>query len=552
MASLILQIMKYESRMQDALLIFFQKAFKEDHRRLSLDEKDKDIRDIKGSYLDNGCFWCVVDQNEKIYGTIALRNLGDFFEIRRLFVLKKVQNKGYGKKLITLAIEYAIKQNASQLKIAVMEKGKAVQHLMDEFEFFPTKQYNNSSADIFFKRDLTLDYIYNFKLKQLTQAFKNSIILNPTENIPFYNEMYDTRFFEGLYVSERLKDINDKVIFAGRYEYIEFFEYIKQEWKKRLKAYDVDLKTLAGLNAHLILFLCILSPNDTVMLLPEICGGHFSTEQILRNLGANVVQMIPDKKNFRVNIQQTRTLIEAAKPNYIFVDRSEGLLYEDFSWLKDYPDIYKIFDASQYLTQILLEQYISPFDMGFDMIVSTLHKNYPGPQKGIIAVKRDENIWKSYLKDAKTYISNTHPMHIANSVIPLLNEEDLISYSRLNIECSQLLEDYLLQMGVPVVAISGTEPRTLHIGVLCDSKELSYEYYLKLQNICFLCNYRQLPYDLGFGLRIGTSAAVRMGLRPSHVKELATIMAETFHGSITASISKRASKFIQTIKKSSF
>lgn len=547
---MILQIIKYESKMQNALLIFFKKTFKEDQRYLSLDEKDKDLCDIKGSYLDNGCFWCIVDQNEKIYGTIALRNLGDFFEIRRLFVLKKFQNKGYGKKLITLAIEYAIKQNASQLKIAVMERGTAVQHLMDVFEFSPTKQYNNSSADIFFKRDLTPDYIYNFKLKQLSQAFENSIILNPTENIPFYNKMYDTRFFEGLYVSERLKDINDKVIFAGRNDYIEFFEYIKQEWKKRLNAYDVDLKTLAGLNAHLILFLCILSPGDTVMLLPEICGGHFSTEQILRNLGAKVVQMVPDKKKLRVDKQQTRLLIKETKPNYIFVDRSEGLLYEDFSWLKDYTDIYKIFDASQYLTQILLEHYISPFDMGFDMIVSTLHKNYPGPQKGIIAVKKDEEIWENYQRDAKTYISNTHPMHIANSIIPLLNEEEFISYSSLNIECSRLLEEYLLQMKVPVVQSSGAEPRTLHVWILCDDKELSYKYYLKLQTLHILCNYRQLPYDLGFGLRVGTSAAVRMGLRPADVKELATIMANAYHGPVTPSIIKRANKLIQTVKKS--
>ena len=105
----------------------------------------------------------------------------------------------------------------------------------------------------------------------------------------------------------------------------------------------------------------------------------------------------------------------------MFVDRREGLYYEDFSWLLD-CNAYKIFDASQYLTSILCEAYANPFDWGFDMIVSTLHKNYPGPQKGMFAVKNTEDVvWDRYVKNAKTFISNTHPKSIIDSIRPQLN-----------------------------------------------------------------------------------------------------------------------------------
>jgi len=124
-----------------------------------------------------------------------------------------------------------------------------------------------------------------------------------------------------------------------------------------------------------------------------------------------------------------------------------------------------------------------------------------------------------------------------------------MAYSRLNIECSRLLEEHLIQLGVPVVRCSGSEPRTLHIWILCSSKELSYEYYLKLESINFLSNYRQFPYELGFGLRVGTSAAVRMGLRPVHIKELAAIMAEAFCEPVTPTLIKRANKLIKRIHK---
>lgn len=71
----------------------------------------------------------------------------------------------------------------------------------------------------------------------MRKKFESSLILNPTENVPFIYDIENTNFFAGLYVSERFKDVNDKVIFAGRNEYIEFFQYIKKEWSKKLKAY---------------------------------------------------------------------------------------------------------------------------------------------------------------------------------------------------------------------------------------------------------------------------------------------------------------------------
>ena len=54
---------------------------------------------------------------------------------------------------------------------------------------------------------------------QLINSFKEhhkeSLILNPTENIPFYsNDNLD--FLEGMYIPEETRNENSKVIFAGR------------------------------------------------------------------------------------------------------------------------------------------------------------------------------------------------------------------------------------------------------------------------------------------------------------------------------------------------
>ena len=543
-----MQIIQYTEELNVKIYKFFQKVFKENARSFSPFGKDADILDISENYMIDGSFWCLINEKKAICGTIALRKLKDCYEIRRFFVLKRYQGCGYGTNLLNIAVNYSIDNNYSLLKAATMSNGLAAQHIFLANGFSKTECYNNSTADIFFQFEITTNSAYKYKLEYLRKKFESSLILNPTENVPFIYDIENTNFFAGLYVSERFKDVNDKVIFAGRNEYIEFFQYIKKEWSKKLKAYDVDLKSLSGLNAHLILFLCILKPGDKIILLPEIAGGHFATEEILKNIGAITYQMVPNYEKLGVDVSKTMKLIESEKIDYVFVDRSEGLYYEDFSWLKDCTQCYKIFDASQYISSILCEHFMNPFDMGFDMIITTLHKNYPGPQKGLIAVKNADVVWKQYLAHAKTYISNTHPKAIADSLLPLMYEEQFNKYCETCNSCVSELEKLLFDYNVPIVRRSDEQTPTHHLWILCSDKYKSYQYYLKLESIGLLTNYRLLPYNLGYGLRIGLNAAVLCGLKKKHIPKLAQIMSDTYHNDISPALIKFCHKFIRKIK----
>lgn len=543
-----MEIIQYTEDMDKEIYVFFKKVFKENSRIFEPNGKDSDILNIMDSYVLNGNFWCLINVKREICGTIALRKLKDYYEIRRFFVLKKYQSCGYGTDLLNIAINFAIDNNYKILKSATMSNGYAAQHLFLKNGFLRTERYNNSTADIFFQFEITMSSAYKYKVDYLKNKFDTSLILNPTENIPFVYDTERTNFFSGLYVSERFKDVNDKVIFAGRNEYIDFFQYIKNEWKKELGAQDVDLKSLSGLNAHLIFFLCVLKPGDKVMLLPEICGGHFATEEILKNIGANIYQMVSDNRNLCVNSEKTLQLIEDEKIDYVFVDRSEGLYYEDFSWLKNTTHCYKIFDASQYISSIICNHFRNPFDMGFNMIITTLHKNYPGPQKGLIAVKTYDKVWEQYLAHAKTYISNTHPKAIADSLLPLINKNSFNLYCNTCKSCVNLLENRLIDYGVPVVKRSSELVPTQHIWILCSSKYESYQYYLKLETLGLLTNYRLLPYELGYGLRIGLNGAVLCGLKNEHIIELAKNMSDAYYNDITPQLIKTCHKFIKRVK----
>ena len=190
------------------------------------------------------------------------------------------------------------------------------------------------------------------------------LILNPVENLPYLFNIKNSDELKGLYVSDKLKTEkivqSSKIGFSGREDTNFEIRNIYQRWSERLNVKHLSMRLLSGLHAHIILFMGLGKIGDTILLLPESAGGHYATKQILERLGYHVIEMIPDMVNYCIDIEKTKKLISQIKPNLIFVDRSEGLYYEDFTTLlSDVPHTCgTIFDASQYLTNILEKDFV--------------------------------------------------------------------------------------------------------------------------------------------------------------------------------------------------
>ncbi len=371
-------------------------------------------------------------------------------------------------------------------------------------------------------------------LSEQRRQFADSIVLTPVDSLPFcLADRERTAFLHGLYLTDKLRDRDRSksalILFGGRDRASRDLADIHSLLAETLGAAEGSLRLLAGLQAHVATFMSISSIGQSVLLLSDEAGGHFSTRAILERLGLRPIDVPIDYERLCVDHAATLALVQRERPDFVFIDRSEGLRYEDFSFLGALDGPVKVFDASQFLTPILTGHYENPLAWGFDLMLFTLHKSFPGPQKaGIVGRVRGE-LWERLLAGLGTLVSSSHVENSYLAALTLLRADWLRCYAARLLDSAAELERCLSEHGVSVVPRSRQGdpawPATHHIWIETIGSEAAFTQYERLAAANVQVNYRKLPYRLGHGLRLGTSHSATAGVDVSHMTELADVVA---------------------------
>lgn len=197
--------------------------------------------------------WALVENND-IYGYLIIQhNNKDTYKIEHFYILNKFRRCGYGEKLLLELFRYALSKDIVKIYVEFDKLLNPFERLLKKMGFENQSQ-DNQKGYSHMCYYVTEKNLYDSFLKVYIKKIRTSLILNPTENFPFYDN-FDTRIFEGLYVSEDKRGINDKIIFGGRNDLVNLCDFVKETWSKRLNCAAVDLKTFSGLNAIYHLFL---------------------------------------------------------------------------------------------------------------------------------------------------------------------------------------------------------------------------------------------------------------------------------------------------------
>lgn len=563
-----MDMVEYKQLSIEDIISFIVNAHELINKTVDLTGKDSDLLNLNIDYgTSKAGFWCILENN-KIIGTMGLRPIenteSNCAEIRRLYVHPDWQKKGIGSKLIDHAINFAKSSLYEKLRVTTSADRTVMIYLLQKKGFYQIQKYRTSYADLFYEMSLKPKYLkmYGELLNSLNDGekhFQNTLILNPVENVPEMEVIKPCiSYLHGLYNTDSIRSpqekLNTKIQFSGRDTISSDVNKIYYEWAKLLEGDAVSMRLLSGLHAHTVVFMALTSIGDHVVILPEIAGGHMATKAILERLGLIVHELEVDYINQKVDMHASLAMIKKYSPKIIFIDRSEGLIYEDFSWLKDIS-AYKIFDASQYLTNIIGKDYPNPFMWGFDLILSTLHKNLPGPQRAMICTKiKDEN-WNKLKSGISTYVSNMHVFSIYSAGIILKDYEALTALSKNMINNAIKLEQELYKNNLKVIQPCPSNLQhfhTHHLWIQANSKEEAFDWYLTLERIGILVNYRKLPYNLGYGLRLGLSAATFCGLCEKDIPELAKVIDIAIKNGYSDELRKHCYMLVKRIKRKNY
>ncbi|MHB8466238.1 MAG: PLP-dependent aminotransferase family protein [Acidimicrobiales bacterium] len=383
------------------------------------------------------------------------------------------------------------------------------------------------------------------------RLLRSTLVLNPVENFPFADDIaVASGPLHGLYNSDKVRSREQRIeadhLFAGRQAIERDSRKIYAAWADAVRAEDATLRLLSGLHAHIVLFMSVARAGETVLLLPVEAGGHMSGRQILERLGLNVIEMAVNDAAMCVDVQKTVDLCERYKPAFVFVDRSEGLVVENFAPVLP-EDSFRIFDGSQYLSNIIVGDHPDPFEAGFDLLVATVHKNFPGPQKAMFATKRVDDTWREVLRGVSTYVSNMHVASTYAAGLSLTRSNWIKAYSTRMLTCAVRLEVELAENGVPVVRRPTDKVPTHHVWIREATRSRAFETFEALEQCQVLTNYRKLPYSLGVGLRLGLNAAARLGLEEADIPRLASLIASIRRDGPSPALRAEAKTFSEMI-----
>ena len=152
-----MDIVTFHVDMQEQVNEFFEKCFSAVGIPYSPKDRHADVADVDAHYMDNGCFWCLVDDG-KVIGTIAIRKIDDakrIVELKRMFVLPEFQGNGYGRLLLEHAVKCAREQQYQKMCLDTRKQFSVAQHLYRSVGFQETEKYNdNEHAELYFELEL--------------------------------------------------------------------------------------------------------------------------------------------------------------------------------------------------------------------------------------------------------------------------------------------------------------------------------------------------------------------------------------------------------------
>ncbi len=307
--------------------------------------------------------------------------------------------------------------------------------------------------------------------------------------------------------------------------------------KELFKSRKAELRVLSGGTANTAAF-SALGGHGSVLMSPGLAGGsHISHEQfgVAGILGYRVEHAEFDGDEYNIDTDATVKKILEMKPDVVTLGGSVILFphpVKEFRAACDEVGARLLYDGAHVLGLIAGGKFQDPLREGAEIMTSSTHKTFPGPQGGIILGNTDDETWKTLqMKVFPGLISNHHLHRIPAMAMTLLEMIEFgKDYASQTVSNARALGQAMHELGFRVLAEK--KGFTESHQVLVDVRENGggAEAAANLEKANIILNKNILAWDAAdsaknpSGLRIGVQEMTRIGMKESEMKEIAALM----------------------------
>ncbi len=375
------------------------------------------------------------------------------------------------------------------------------------------------------------DYIYD-QAKKHTEWFSKSLPMIASENIisPMARDLM-------------LSELQDKYAEGAPgdryYEgniYVDNIELKVQELAKDLFGVDyADVRPISGTNANQAVLMALGGPGKSITSVDVSDGAHISSAKFgsvgLRGMEPKTYPF--DVEEMNIELEGTKELIREEEPDIALFGRSVFMFPPPLEELQDvFQEVgcYVWYDAAHVLGLIAAGKFQQPMDNGVEVMTGSTHKTLPGPQRGIILSNpRDEEMEESLFYGMFPGVVSNHHLHSMAALGVALAEHQEFGkeYADQIIKNAQALGQALHERGIKVLCEHKgfTKSHTLAIDVQEQGGGETLVEAMEDANI--IANKNLMPWDEvdsarePSGIRLGSSALTRLGMKESHMDEVA-------------------------------
>jgi serine hydroxymethyltransferase (EC 2.1.2.1) len=341
---------------------------------------------------------------------------------------------------------------------------------------------------------------------------------------------------EKLYVSDLMHRYAEGVPFKRYYRGLKFVDqiedFVQQEFKKHFGANFCDIRPISGTLANYAAFAAISRRGDKILSLGIEHGSHVSHEKAgaAGTLGLEVDSLIYND-DCTMNAEKSCAKILETKPKFIVIGGSVILFPQPIKELRkacDEAGAKIIYDAAHVLGLIAAGIFQDPLREGADIVTTSTHKTFPGPQGGMILGNIDEATQKKIQAAVFPQFSSNHHLHRMPALYGALREMQTFGkdYAAQIVGNAQALARELYNLGFNVLAkeLGFTKSHQ----VLVDCGEIGFGGLVAdtLEKANIILNKNIIPGD-GIspknprGIRIGTQEMTRFGMKEDEMKQIA-------------------------------